>query len=177
CYELHQPPLLGSLVKTRDGEVEIYGVVRQATTAPIEPGRLPLARGQEMEKEEDIFLSHPQLSLLLRTQFVALVVGHSQGQGVLHHLPPRPARIHSFVSTCAEAEVTVFSQSLDFLSLLLNPLLPGGDEVIIACLNQMAQVRDDKHGFLLQAGRELARFLVGQSSRFQVMLRGLDAGG
>ncbi len=38
CYELHSPPPLGSLVKTSDGDVEIYGVVCNAATESIEPG-------------------------------------------------------------------------------------------------------------------------------------------
>ena len=45
CYELHQPPAFGSLVKTREGDVEIYGVVCGAETTSIEPGQRLIARG------------------------------------------------------------------------------------------------------------------------------------
>ena len=46
CYELYQSPPLGSLVKTRDSELELYAVVYHATTTRIEPGRPPIARGK-----------------------------------------------------------------------------------------------------------------------------------
>ena len=42
-YELYQLPAFGSLVKTKD---EIYGIVYNAATAGIEPGRRPIARGK-----------------------------------------------------------------------------------------------------------------------------------
>ena len=45
CYELYQLPPLGSLVKTRDLPLELYGVVYQAATTSLEPGRRPIARG------------------------------------------------------------------------------------------------------------------------------------
>jgi len=37
CYELYQSPPLGSLVKTTDEEVELYGIVYHAATTSIEP--------------------------------------------------------------------------------------------------------------------------------------------
>ena len=39
CYELYQSPPLGSLVKTTDLPVELYGIVYNAATTSLEPGR------------------------------------------------------------------------------------------------------------------------------------------
>ena len=72
CYELHTPPPLGSLVKTSDGDIEIYGVVCNAATESIEPNRRPIARGKEEATEEGIYRQNPQLSKLLRTTFDTL---------------------------------------------------------------------------------------------------------
>ena len=47
CYELYQSPPLGSLVKTVDSPIELYGIVYHATTSSIEPGRRPIARGKD----------------------------------------------------------------------------------------------------------------------------------
>ena len=47
CYELYQSPPLGSLVKTTDSPVELYGIVYNATTSSLEPGRRPIARGKD----------------------------------------------------------------------------------------------------------------------------------
>src|SRR4030042_687582 len=73
CYELYQLPPLGSLVKTIDAPVELYGIVYNATTASIEPGRPPTARGKDEKDEAAIYQSNPQLLKLLRSEFTALV--------------------------------------------------------------------------------------------------------
>ena len=170
CYELHQPPPFGSLVKTREGEIEIYGVVCEAATSSIESGRRPIARGGEEAEEEDIFRSSPQLAKLLRTDFSALVVGHKAGQKLNHYLPPRPARIHSFVYLCPTEEVAQFSQSFDFLSILVNAR-GQADELIAACLRRAAQAQPDPRAFLVRAGKELAVLFAGEVSRLDTILR------
>jgi hypothetical protein len=170
CYELHQPPPFGSLVKTREGEIEMYGVVCDAATASIEAGRRPIARGREEAEEGDIFRSSPQLEKLLRTDFSALVVGHKEGQRLNHYLPPRPARIHSFVYACDAEEVAKFSQSFDFLSILVNSR-EQSDELIAACLRHAAGAHPDPRAFLVRAGKELAVLLAGEVSRLDTILR------
>ena len=191
CYELHLPPPFGSLVKTREGEVEIYGVVSGAATTSIEQGRRPIARGREENDEEDIYRASPQLEKLLRTDFTALVVGHREGGGgreseegggsgetekgkkgekLYHYLPPRPARIHSFVYFCDREEAVQFSQSLDFLSILVGA---GGqaDELIAASLRHVAAAQQEPQDFLTRAGKELAVLLGGETNRLNTILR------
>jgi len=170
CYELHQPPPFGSLVKTREGEVEIYGVVCGAETTSIEPGRRPIARGGEEAEEEDIYRSSPQLAKLLRTDFSALVVGHREAEKINHYLPPRPSRIHSFVYLCDAEEVEKFSQSFDFLSILVGA---GGqaDELIAASLRHAAAAHQDPRDFRVRAGKELAVLLGGETNRLNTILR------
>jgi hypothetical protein len=160
CYELYQLPPLGSLVKTGDAGLELYAVVCNATTASLEPGRRPIARGKDETSEEAIYRSSPQLKKLLRSEFSALVVGHRAGDKVHHYLPPRPARIHSFVHLCSLPEVKDFSQSLGFLNIIINSHLPlPQDELIAACLRQMSQAHEDGNRFLVSAGKYLAALL------------------
>ena len=170
CYELHQPPPFGSLVKAREGEVEIYGVVSRAQTTSIEPGRRPIARGREEDEEEDVFRSSPQLARLLRTDFFAMVVGHEEGQRLHHYLPPRPAKIHGFVYLCGDEEVEKFSQSLDFLSILVGVGIQA-DELIAASLRHAAAAHREPGDFLKRAGRELAVLLGGETNRLNTILR------
>ena len=171
CYELYQSPPLGSLVKTRDLPVELYGIVYNATTTSIEPGRRPIARGKDETSEEEIYRSSPQLLKLLKSEFSALVVGHRQGDKLYHYLPPKPARIHSFVYLCPPEEVKEFSQSFDFLNMLINTHLPVSvEEIIAACLRQMSQVYEDRHAFLVAAGKELATLLGGQFNQLKAIL-------
>ncbi|HUU08423.1 MAG TPA: hypothetical protein VMW61_02760 [Dehalococcoidales bacterium] len=171
CYELYQSPPLGSLVKTRDESVELYGVVCGATTTSLEPGRRPIARGKDEVSEEEIYRQSPQLLKLFRSEFSALVVGHRQGDRLHHYLPPKPARIHGFVYLCPPAEVKDFSQSFDFLNILINTSLPiSSDELIAAVLRQMSQAYEDRRDFLVAAARELAILLSGQLSQLKAIL-------
>ena len=171
CYELYQLPSLGSLVKTRDLPVELYGIVYSATTASIEPGRRPIARGKDEATEEEIYRSNPQLLKLLRSEFSTLVVGYRQDEKLYHYLPPKPAKIHSFVYLCSPDEVKEFSQSFAFLNMLLNTRLPiPADELVAACLRQMSQVYEDRHAFLVAAGKELATLISGDFNQFKAIL-------
>jgi len=171
CYELYQSPPLGSLVKTIDLPVELYGIVYYATTASLEPGRRPIARGKDEASEEAIYHSSPQLLKLLRTEFSALVVGYRENENLYRHLPPKPARIHGFVHRCHPDEVREFSQSFDFLNLLLNAHVPvSAEELVAASLRQMSQVYEDHHAFLVAAGKELAILLSGEFNRLKAIL-------
>jgi hypothetical protein len=171
CYELYQSPPLGSLVKTRDMPVELYGIVYHAATTSLEPGRRPIARGKDEVAEEEIYRSSPQLLKLLRTEFSALVVGYREEEKLYQYLPPKPARIHGFVHLCLPEEVKEFSQSFDFLNILVNARLPvSADELVAASLRQMSQAYEDRHAFLVGAGKELAVLLSGQFNQLKAIL-------
>lgn len=171
CYELYQSPPLGSLVKTRDEEVELYGIVYDATTTSLEPGRRPIARGKDETTEEEIYRTSPQLLKLFRSEFSVLVVGHRQENKLYHYLPPKPARIHGFVYRCSPEEVREFSQSFDFLNILVNTRLTiSVDEIVAAALRQMSQAYQDRRAFLVAAGKELAILLSGQFNQLKAIL-------
>ena len=171
CYELYQSPPLGSLVKTSDESVEIYGIVCHATTAGIEPGRRPIARGKDEASEEEVYRSSPQLLKLLRTEFTAVVVGFRENEKLLHYLPPRPARIHSFVYECQPEDIKEFSRSFNFLNMLISTGLPVSvEEIVAASLRRMSRVQDDPHRFLVAAGKELAVLLGGEFNRLKAIL-------
>ena len=171
CYELYQLPPLGRLVKTRDSSVELYGIVYNATTTSLEPGRRPIARGKDEQSEEEIYRSSPQLLKLLKSEFGAVVVGHREGDKLYHHLPPQPARIHSFVYLCPPEEVKEFGQSLDFLNIIINARLPvPTEELVAASLRQMSQAHEDPRAFLVAAGKELAILLSGNLNQLKTIL-------
>ncbi|MEW5749066.1 MAG: hypothetical protein AB1793_09850, partial [Candidatus Thermoplasmatota archaeon] len=175
CYELHRPPALGSLVKTGDRPLEIFGVVCFAETRSLEEGRKPVARGGG-EEAEDVFRTHPQLVRLLCTDFRALVVGYRDGERLFQRLPPQPARIHGFVYQCSAAELREFSSATDFLKLLVaDQSFHWVDEVIAACLRCCAQTQDDPDRFLVSAGKELALLLGGDFQRLSMLLRRVRA--
>jgi hypothetical protein len=170
CYELYQIPPLGSLVKT-GGSAELYAIVANATTTSLEPGRKPIARGKDEKSEEAIYRSSPQLAKLLRSEFVAVVVGHREDDRLHQRLPPQPARIHSFVYRCTPAEIIEFGKTFDFLDILLNASLPlPAEELVGAALRQMSQAHQDPRAFLVAAGKELAILLSGNLNQLKAIL-------
>ncbi len=174
CYQLNQAPPLGSLIKVGSMPLEIYAVVYDIENHSLELGRRPIARGESEETEEGIFRANPQLSKLLCTDFNALVLGHRQASDIAHWLPAKPAYLHNFVYVCSSDEVRDFTQSLDFLSLLIAANLPTPvDEVIGACLRYSSQTHPDPHAFLVKAGKELAMLLTGDTKRLNSILRKL----
>jgi len=171
CYELYGLPPLGALVKTSAVGVDIYGIVYNATTASVEPGRRPIARGRDETSEEAVYQANPQLAKLLRSEFRALVVGHGKGTIVRHRLPPNPARIHGFVHACSSEEVKNFSASLAFLNVLLNThVLVPFEEVTAAALRQMSEAHEEPERFLVAAGKELAVALGSDYGRLRLIL-------
>ncbi len=177
CYQLYELPPLGSLVRVTystgdSGSVgDVFGIVHVATTSSIDPGRRPIARGRDEASEKDIYRASPQLEKLLRSEFTALVVGHTADGELRHYLPPRPTRIHSFVYRCDDQQVREFSRRLNFLGRLLDSQLPvPAEEVIAATLRLMGDANEDRHGFLVTAGKELANLLGGEFSRLRTVL-------
>ncbi len=171
CYELYELPPLGSLVKAREQDVELFGVVYRATTTSFESGRRPIARGKDEVSEEALYRANPQLLKLLKSEFGVLVVGHKAGNRLHHYLPPKPARLHGFVYLCSPQEIREFSQSFGFLNILVNTPLPiATDEIIAASLRQISRVHEDPHAFLVAAGKELTVLLSNNFSQVSAIL-------
>ena len=169
CYQLYHSPPLGALV--RAGSPGVYGVVYLVSTLPLEPSRPVLARGEGAATEEEVYQNNPQIARLLTSRFEALIVGHQSNEDCLQFLPPLPPRVHSFVYPCPPSEVVEFASRLDFLTLVVTSGVAGADEVVGACLRQLAAAHPDRRGFLLRAGRALAAELAGDVARLNTILR------
>ena len=175
----HPHPGLGQPVSHRgeDGSQGIYAVVYGIRTEPLDPSRPIVARGQEEDREEDIYRSNPQLARLMSTRLDALIVGHGDGANVHQYLPGQPPRIHAFVYSCTPEETEQFTRSLDYLNLLVNSFPAGrgmADEVIAACLRHASAQVEDSRDFLVRAARELAGQLAEDVSRLNSILRRLS---
>lgn len=167
-YELYELPALGSLVKTNN---DIFGIVYNAVTGSIEPGRKPVARGKDETSEEAIFQSNPQLLKLFKSEFAVLLAGYKTDDKLYRYLPPQPAHIHGFVYRCTPEEIKEFSRSFTFLSILINARITiSNDELIAASLRQMSLVQEDQRAFLVSAGKELAAMLAGQYQQLRMIL-------
>jgi len=175
CYELEGVPALGSLVRTRGRDCDIYGIVYYSATHSLEPGRRIIARGQNAATDRDVFKANPQLARLLVSDFKALVIGHRSDGDVKQYLPPSPALVYAFVYTSTDEEVRQFTQSLNFLSLMLDSRLPvATDEVVAAFLRLAGHTHPSSQEFLIRAGKELAWLLSNDIRRLDSILKRLS---
>ena len=153
------------------GTPEIFAVVLNVSTEPLDPSRPVLARGENAESEEEVYRDHPQIARLLTSRFESVIVGHYAGGEALQYLPPLPPRVHSFVYALAPKELTAFTRKLDFLRLLLDTRSAQSDEVVGACLRQAGAQQPDAREFILRAGKALASELAGDLPRLNAILR------
>ncbi len=76
---------------------------------------------------------------------------------------------------CPAEEVKEFSRSLGFLNIILSASLPvAAEELIGSCLKQMAAAHDDRHAFLVEAGKELTGLLRGNFNQLRLILGRLE---
>jgi len=178
CYDLNAAPPLGSLMKTSVDGITVYAVVAHVSTASLEPGRKPVARGKDEATEEDIFKANPQLEKLLRCEIAAIIVGHQLDGEILHYLPPRPARLHGFVYGCSDGEVKDFSKKTGFITLLLSTQGEvSPEEMTAAALRRISASYEgeERRKFLLTAGKALAQLLSADYNRLKTILERLSA--
>ena len=92
CYQLYEAPPLGDLVQCGE-DSPIYGIVYEVATRSMDPGRHPVPRGESEDTEEGVYLSNPQLSRLLYTEFHSMVVGHRSNGVINRYLSPSPVNL------------------------------------------------------------------------------------
>jgi hypothetical protein len=169
---LDSAPPFGAFVEVAtEDNLTIYGVVAHVQTAGIDPGSRAIMRGHGDVRDERIYEENPDLPLVLRTTFRALVVGFGEGSRLYQFLPPRPPRLHYSVFSCAAEKVCELAASFDYLQALLNAAEVPVDELLAANLRYTAAHFRDSAEFLNLAGRELAQLLRADYPRLTAILR------
>jgi hypothetical protein len=174
ALELDWAPPFGAFVEVAtDDALTVYGVVAHVQTAGIDPGSRAIMRGHGDVRDERIYEENPDLPLVLRTTFRALVVGFAEHAMVHQFLPPRPPRLHYSVFTCPPQRVGSFTgHGLDYLQALLAAADVPVDELLAANLRYTANnLPAESDAFLQQAGRELAQLLRADYARLTGILR------
>lgn len=169
-YDLYQSPAYGSFLRvtsTAPG-IEIFAVVEDIRTEPIDTSRPVIARGSELPSEEAIYEENPHFRHVMRTRFSAIVAGYRQEEQIVHMLPPQPPRIHGFVHACTQEEVSAFTERFGFL----RPLMAAkaSNDLISACVRTAAAARASKSGYLVGLGKELMTLLAEDPERLNVLL-------
>src|SRR5438105_15037430 len=173
AVELDSAPPFGAFVEVAsDDALTVYGVVAQVQTAGIDPGAKAIMRGHGDVRDERIYEENPDLPLVLRTTFRAVVVGFADGERIHQFLPPRPPRLHYSVFVCDAARVRELTTTgLDYLQAILPAADVPVDELLAANLRYTAGVYRDGGEFLQRAGRELAQLLRADYARLTGILK------
>lgn len=174
CHTLYKASPLGALVKC-GGNEPIYGVVSEVSTQSLDPGRRPIAMGQDEETEEAVYLDNPQLNRLLSTELRALVVGYRTNDRINRYLSPQPPKIHSFVYECPNTEVLEFTRILHYLPILLASPVGSADDITASFLRRASLTHAEPSKFLVTAGKDLATLLNDQIQRLNGILRRLSS--
>ena len=173
CYRLYDAPAIGSLVLCGE-QTPTYGIVCEATTQSIDPGRAAIPRGLNAATEADVLNNNPQIERLLYTRFRAVIVGFQDGNGVRRYPPLSAPRMYSFVRECDASELNEFSSSHEYLALLLNAPMNVQDHVVASFLRHASAAHSDGREYLVSAGKFLAAILPGQLPRLSGILRSLE---
>jgi hypothetical protein len=181
CLRLYGAPEFGSFVRVEaDGGRRIYGVVAVIATEAIDASR----RTQALRMTpEELAERMPQLELVLRTCFTAVVVGYAEGNGVRPMLPPQPPEIHRFVEAASPEEVAALTKGPDFLRMLAGAAPYGRampvDDGIAAAIRHAAAARGAgspaAEAFVVACGKYLAQLFKRDFDRFEAIMRRLEA--
>ncbi len=172
-----QPPDLGSLVWVplpRGGRV--FAVVAYGTTEGLDRGRVAVVRTHGDVVNERVYHEHPQLAAVLRTEFLAILVGYEEPDRTLHrHLPPQPPPLHYAVYTTTPEEATAFSEDLRYLRLLLNTGSPvPAEQLLAAHIRALYRARNQDREWLTQAARYMANLLKRDYDRLRAAVEALE---
>src|SRR5205807_8467223 len=122
----------------------------------------------------------PQLELVLRTCFTALVVGYgdTDSSDVRPYLPSHPPEIHRFVHACTPEEVEALTREPDFLRVLAAAAEIPVEDVLAAAVLQAAAVRGSgapSEAFIIECGRTVVGLFRREPDRFQSVMRRIQA--
>lgn len=171
-----ETPHFGDLVKaTLEPEaVDIYGLIYNVEVRDDPSVRQLILMG---DIEPEAILDQRE-NRLVPIELSVLIIGYQQNGITIQGLPPQPPLSLNAITICGDDDVRRFTQTLDYLRLVLNTPQVPADELLLANLRRAALTHppSSQHAFLVKAGRELARHLHNDLGRLDSMLRRLKMG-
>ncbi len=142
CWEWDQFPSFGSLLTITNDSLTFIGCVTQIHTGSMDPMRYPFPY---QKTEAELRAEQPQIFEFLKTTFTVQIIGHKNDElnasSFSYFLPPKPARIHSFVNYASMDTYANFFQKPLYLNVLFSfaQTIPNLDELLLAILNNLSQ--------------------------------------
>ena len=164
-----QVPSFGALVKVQAlDDSELFGLIHDVRMED-DPFVLQMAATDSLPAEA---IEDQRRNRQVPIEVGVLMVGFRDGELIYHRLPPQPPLSLRVIHACSDAELVAFTQSFDYFRLVLDNRDLPADELLAANLRYAAAAREvQRHGFLVDAGRELARLLSMDLARLDGLLR------
>lgn len=150
-------PRFGDFVTVPSGDINIIGQIYDVRVND-DPSVRQLILAGDLEPETVL---DQRENRLVPIEISVLVIGYRRGKNFVQSLPPQPPISLDALRLCNTDEVIGFTNRLDYLRLILNAGQIPADELIAAGIIRAAELRapEIQRGFLLAAGREIARLL------------------
>jgi hypothetical protein len=165
-----QVPAFGSLVKVPAlGSDQIYGLIHDVRMED-DPFVRQMAVTEGVPAE---YIEDQRHNRQVPIEVGVLVVGYRHGEEIYQRLPAQPPLSLDVIHTCTTDELVAFTAQFDYFRLVLDCRDLPADELLAANLRYSAGARgeDAVQGFLINAGRELARLLAMDLYRLDAILR------
>jgi hypothetical protein len=157
-------------VAAQQGTSQVIGVIYDISIGDDEFAR-QIAAAQDPLPEQ----VQDQQTRLVPVEISALAVGYQSESRFHHILPPQPPISMAPVFTLTQRDLREFSETLTFLSLIVNAAHLPVDDLLPAALRNAADSRpqSERRAYLLRAGRECARLLAQDLTRLETVIRSL----
>ncbi len=168
-------PEFGALVRTTSQyPITIYGLVCNVAIEDDAFVRQLVAAGVEERQIIEDQRQRRQVPIVADI----LVAGYSDRAGIRHRLPPRPPAPLDEIFLCQPEEVWQFTEVNDWMRTVLTTVAAHEvpvDQLLGAalCLAATARPADRREDYLIEAGRDLARWMAQDLTRLDGILRQL----
>lgn len=177
AVRLPQPdlPAFGAYcwAETQHGRTRVIGLIYDMSIEDDELAR-QVATADELPREQ---LADAQANRQVPLEFSALTVGYARGDRYYYTLPPQPPLTLAAIHPLSDSEVHAFTERFDFLSLIFSADRLPVDDLVAAAIRHacLTYPENQRQSYLVQAGRECARFMAADLNRLENMIRGLQA--
>lgn len=170
---IHDEHNFGAFVKvpiTNDDSVHVIGLIYAVEIKDdLLVNELVMA-----ESVNSNILRDQRENRMVPMEISVLNVGYQyNGNGYIHSLPPRPPMSLSEVELCSRDEVRAFTQRYDFFALVLGAAEVPSVDLLAAAVRYAANgayYEEERYGFLVSCGREIARLLSHDLKRLEHVL-------
>lgn len=132
-------PKYANLVKIKDKNRIIFGLIHNIQTGSLDPNRTVVAY---QKTHQELLRDQPQIFEFLQTTFSCITLGYLQDNKIIYQLAPEPPKIHAFVSLASDEEIKSFFSNEQYLHVLFcfSNLLFSMDELLLSLLKNLSDL-------------------------------------